>query len=785
MSGRDAPWLAALPPVPGPSLRLTRVIGRDSVIDAIDLALDQHRLVTVVGPGGIGKSTVAQAAAARRHDRYAQGTRFMDLGLCREAGAALPYIAGALDLDVSADASAIATALSDAAMLIVLDNCEHVIEVVADLVNHIAVGAPGVQLLATSREALRVPGERVHRLASLDVPPLGESIDSVQAQGYSAIALFAERATAVASRFTLADTDVPAAVEICHRLDGIPLAIELAAARVDSLGLGELAARLDDRFSLLTNGRRTALPRHRTLAATLDWSYDTLLGAERITLARLSVFRGSFSLASAIAVVGDDELDEGEVTQAVADLAAKSLLSVQAGDDGVRYRLLETTRQYGWQKLDDHADHEEVRERHANVCLTLVRGAATELLRLRREEWMQRYGALVADLQDALDWALSPTGKLSLAMQLMIEATPLGEQNIMPPSYFERMEHLAAKLRATGKQQSEAARLGLALLHSRVHRGADIPLGRATIERLVEGDAAGADDPAVLSARFGGALLSGRHIEALRMARAIRRLGLQRGEPELEMLGARTSAQANFHLGNFDEAMDLAQRVLHCPFEYLPYSANNHRISMRAVLACCTAIRGDFDAAMEFGREAIELGRKDNPFTLCLAIVLGGAPVALWKGEPHLALRWITEGLDVAERNGAELWRLTLQQMRRGAVVASGSPDPGPDDEILPERIGPTPYDFLPTFAPALLDSRTVERVAEGNSAWNAAEVQRITAIGIAERSPREAVERLHEAATLAERQRAVLWLRRIENALAALAPPAAGNLSFGPGRRA
>ena len=268
---------------------LTRTIGRADAIDALLKQLPRRRIVTIVGPGGIGKTTVALAAAEALIAAYEHGVGFVDLAPLQDPQLVVSAVASALRLTIhSGDAlPALIAYLRDRQALVVLDSCEHVIDAAALLAEQIISGAPAVHILATSREPLRVKGEQVHRLSPLTGPPAWSQLTAVEALTFPAIQLFVERAAESLEGFELSDADAPIVAEICHKLEGIALAIELAATRIDAFGLRQLSALLEDRFRLLRQGRRTALARHRTLAAALDWSYEILPEYERTILRRL------------------------------------------------------------------------------------------------------------------------------------------------------------------------------------------------------------------------------------------------------------------------------------------------------------------------------------------------------------------------------------------------------------------------------------------------------------------------------------------------------------------
>jgi predicted ATPase/DNA-binding winged helix-turn-helix (wHTH) protein len=309
---------------------LTRIVGRDKIIATLTSQLAQRRFLTIVGPGGIGKTTVAIAVAEAARPSCGDGVWFVGLASLADPDLVPSAVSAVLGVAPSTanPLSGLAAWLRDKQTLIVLDSCEHVIGAVAPLVETILKAARQVRILVTSREPLRGEGEWLHRLASLEVPAGSDDLTADEALKYSAVQLFNERASAAADGFTIDNGDVGAVLEICRRLDGVPLALELAAARIDVLGVRELAAHLDDRFRLLTSGRRTAVPRHQTLGATLDWSYQLLPEAERRMLRRLAVFAGDFPLAAAIGVTADTA--PSEIVDHIGSLVTKSLVAARA-----------------------------------------------------------------------------------------------------------------------------------------------------------------------------------------------------------------------------------------------------------------------------------------------------------------------------------------------------------------------------------------------------------------------------------------------------------------------
>jgi predicted ATPase/DNA-binding winged helix-turn-helix (wHTH) protein len=340
------------------------VFGRAGVVDMLRHQMSWQRLVTIVGPGGIGKTTVALGVAEALLPAYPDGVRFVDLAPIEDPRLISSALGMALELTVHPDDEIprLAESLRNKRMLIVLDSCEHVIEAAASLAEQILMVAFGVSILATSREPLRVEGEQVYRLPPSDFPTDPTGLTAASALAFPAVQLFVDRAASVLNGFELNDGDVSAVSDICRKLDGIALAVELAAARIDVFGIKQLAVLLDDPLRILNLGRRTARPRHRSLTAALDWSYHFLPECERIVLSRLSLFAGIFDLASAVSVAG---YDDTEVIDAIANLVSKSLVSAEMSGTAVQYRLLNTTRAYAFRKLSESGDFENYTRRHA------------------------------------------------------------------------------------------------------------------------------------------------------------------------------------------------------------------------------------------------------------------------------------------------------------------------------------------------------------------------------------------------------------------------------------
>ncbi|HEX2060224.1 MAG TPA: tetratricopeptide repeat protein, partial [Thermoanaerobaculia bacterium] len=364
---------------PRPPVSLTRLVGREREIAEVKALVGSQRLVTLTGVGGTGKTRLASELALRLDWQRADSVAWIELAACTEAPSVAQQVATTLSLR---DPSALVPALRERELLLVLDNCEQVVAACAELASTLLLHCPKLRILATSREPLGVAGERVW-----PVPPIAPP---------EAIELFADRASSVDPAFALTESNTPAVAEICRRLDGIPLAIELAAARIRVLTPEQITARLADRFAILTGSARTMIPRHRTLRAAIDWSFALLTEAEQTLLAQLSVFAGSFSLEAVEAVC------EGPVLDLLSGLVDKSLVVANSRRGAVRYALLETIREYAAERL---AQPNETRRRHALAFLAIVRDEEPRLSTACYASF-QRLDAELDNVRIALGWSL-------------------------------------------------------------------------------------------------------------------------------------------------------------------------------------------------------------------------------------------------------------------------------------------------------------------------------------------------------------------------------------------
>jgi predicted ATPase len=624
---------------------LTRIIGRDDVIAALTRQLARRRLLTIIGPGGIGKTAVASAVAENLHATHKDGVWFVGLGSLADPGlwpSALGAVLGISLPDVN-PVSALTAWFRDKHALIVLDSCEHVIGVAASIAEAVLKAAPRVRVLATSREPLRAEGEWLHRLASLALPPPATSPTADEAMRYSAVELFNERAVATVDGFVLDDADVPEVLEICRRLDGVPLALELAAARVDAFGVKGLAARLDDRFAVLTKGRRTALPRHQTLRAAMDWSYDLLPEIEQVVFRRLGVFRGSFTMEGAAAVAGDERIRAADVIESVANLAGKSLITTDINSDVTYHRLLDTTRSYALDKLKDSDEAEQTARRHAEFFRDLVAPAVPGSQLQPAVEHIARYGQEIDNVRAALDWAFSPVGDPSIGvvltaayvpvwlnLALMIECTEWTERAL---DSFKPDLNLNARLRT----QLRIA-LGDALLHSTgfVERtGTVLAEALETAERL---------DDVVSQLRALWAMWSywfniGDNRTAQPLADRFSQVARRAGDTADVLVGDRLIGTTLHYSGNQPQARYHLERVLDlyvAPNDqrHMMWFHHDQRAMARTVLARVLSLQGLLDQAIQNAQTSLaDAQATDHALSICYALGDAVCPIALMTGE--------------------------------------------------------------------------------------------------------------------------------------------------------
>ncbi|PWT87054.1 MAG: transcriptional regulator [Proteobacteria bacterium] len=467
--------------------RLVRMVGRDNDVLRISGQLTAKRFVSIVGSGGVGKTTVAVAVGHHLAEAFAGAVLFVDLGMLSNPDLVATAVASMLGLSVQSDDAtpSLIAHLRKKRIILILDTCEHLVEAVATLAASIITAAPDVHILATSREPLQVEGEYVHRLDALACPPDESKLTAAALQQFPATQLFVDRAVASGARLDLNDADAAVVVGICRRLDGVALAIELAARRVESYGLQQTAALLDQRLTLLWVGPRTAPPRQKTLQATLDWSYGLLSDVERAVLRRLAVFVGHFTLDAALAVVTSATVDQALVFGAIDSLVTKSMVATRPIGAMMRYRLLDTTRAYALDTSIDDAEAAELAVRHATYYRRWLEQTEAEWPTLPAGTERAPYFAGLNNARAALEWCFGQNGEVKVGIELAAAAAPvfLAMSLLSECRRWSERALLALDERSRGgrEEMQLQASLGLALMFTRGHSDAAI----AALERSV------------------------------------------------------------------------------------------------------------------------------------------------------------------------------------------------------------------------------------------------------------------------------------------------------------
>jgi predicted ATPase/DNA-binding winged helix-turn-helix (wHTH) protein len=412
---------AAIPAASNLPQQLTALIGREADLADIKARLGTHRLVTLTGSGGVGKTRLTIEAGTSLLESYPDGVWLAELAPLNDAQLVTAIIADVLGVslgDPTAAIETLASALKSKHLLLIVDNCEHVIAEVARVAEALILTCPRLSILASSRERLAIAGESVVRVPSLPAPDVGADLTGASARDYAAVRLFVERAGALGHGFALTDGNAATVGSICRRLDGIPLAIELAVPRLKVLSVQQLDRGLDERFRLLTGGSRTALPRQQTLHALIDWSYGLLGAAEKLLLEKLSVFVGSTTLASITAVVAAKETPPEQVGDLLFSLVEKSLVLADPAGSETRYRLLESTRHYAWEKLAQ-AGAPDMRRRHGAHFAARFAQATAAWETTPTEQWIARYEADIDNLRGALEWTFASDGEVAVGLDLV------------------------------------------------------------------------------------------------------------------------------------------------------------------------------------------------------------------------------------------------------------------------------------------------------------------------------------------------------------------------------
>jgi predicted ATPase/DNA-binding winged helix-turn-helix (wHTH) protein len=670
--------------------RLNETIGRHEAVRAVQGRFKRSRLTTIVGPGGIGKTALCLAVAEQLLPSYEHGACFLDLAPLANAELVSSVLAAALGLaDASTDPlPGIISHLRLKRMLLIFDSCELVVEAAARITESIQREAPGIDILATSREPLRAENESVYRLPPLEVPPVSAGLTAERAKTFSAVQLFVDRASAQDIGFELNDNEAPIVADICRQLDGIALAIELAASMIEAFGARGIAELLGDRFRLLGGGRRTALPRHQTLTATIDWSYEALSPTEQLLLRRLAVFAGEFTfeaVSAAVSRAGEPDLD---LADHLARLVAKSLVVVDTHGLVARYRLLNTTRAYAVTKLSQLGEFDAVVRRVAHYLCHVLRDAHQEVEAISGTEWLSRYGQHINNVRMVLDWAYSPRGDQEIGLELTIAAIPLWYQL---SSVDECLGGVQRALLSIGSGEDRNARmrevmqLYRALGLAQAFKVGFAPQATAAFVKALELAESLADAESQCEALWGLWLCQigvGEYRTALETGN--RFMKLAESGPD-RVIGHRMISMTLFAMGDCRGARSHADRMLAHDTAPIEVSANNSvrfRFSQPVASSVQPAqllwIQGFPDQAIRAVEHSVKAARASGrAISLCDALSRWACPVWIQVGDLRAADASITTLMDQAATNSLGPWEVFGRCWKGALYIKQGLVDRG------------------------------------------------------------------------------------------------------------
>ncbi|MEJ0100261.1 MAG: winged helix-turn-helix domain-containing protein [Pseudomonadota bacterium] len=716
---------------------ISRPIGRALAVDTVAHLLGGHRLVTVIGPGGIGKSTVAVAAAERIGAAFPAGVFFTDLTAVTDAAHLPAALASAIGTSVPVvdPVRALIAHVRDAQMLLLVDNCEHLIDDVAEVALRLLRGSPHLRILATSREPLQVDGEQVYQLSSLESPAESGLTTAEEAMTFPAVQLFAERATNGFENFAITDANAALVARICRRLDGVPLAIEIVAARAGLVGVHALELGDEDAEILAARGRRTASSRHRSLRATLDWSYRQLTGVERKVLMRLSVFRGWFTAPAAVAVVADELLDEGAALEALMSLVVKSLLATDISEQEFRYRLLHVTRLYAAEHLQSTQDAQAAWRRHGQYLCEFLERSILEMTTLSRDRWLRLHQSSIEDIRALMDWAFGPQGDALLGAQLTAAAGRFGFQVALLDEFRSWTEMALRALRQLETPQP-ALELRLTMAQALLRNRMADPDSAvdADINRMIALTRDGGvprNRIAPLSHRALVMLDFGDYATSASALAELEATARQEDDAFAAFTADRVGAMVCHWSGDHPRARQLAERVLRHPLQAAPptYSpvAVDRRVSMRVVLARILWLEGCADQARELAAEALSLAGSDSPHALCDALGHAVCPIAFWRGDVQEATAMTALLLEHSRRYTLTRWHIAANCFESVLHAMSGTvaTDPAGDDVA---QVAPLPglqRDLMGTISERWFDATTMARGEHRLAGWCTPELLR------------------------------------------------------------
>jgi predicted ATPase/DNA-binding winged helix-turn-helix (wHTH) protein len=777
------------------------LIGRSVALEHLSEALSRFRVVTLTGPGGIGKSSLAIELGRVLFPSWRGDCRLVELASITNASLMPSTVTHVLGLRVGGDEisfEAVAHAIGGKKLLLILDNCEHLIGAAAKLAQMILFMCPNASVLATSREGLRIEGEYVYRVPPLDVPPHAAEA-SGNAREYSAVQLFLARMNAVNLGDAPERDSLSLVAAICRRLDGIPLAIEFAAARSATLGIEEVAARLDDRFRLLTAGHRTALARHQTLRATLDWSYELLTEHERCLLRRLAIFVGGFTLAGAVYVMRESDLEPSQVVEGIANLIAKSLVATD-GSSSSRWRLLETVRAYALEKAAEAREVELASRLHAKF---FQESFALSAVVTRPDHAIQEVDSCSREIDNvraALDWSFSASGDEEIGIDLTAGYAAVWVHHALMAECRDRTRLALCRLK---RKSPKDKRLQMEL---------DITLGTAlvwtmgSVQTTINATSAGLelakslDDPdAQLRALWALWLVQfniGKCHAAQNTAKQFCAVARRKDDSTSILVGERLIGATLQYQGRQREAKPYFERVLQlyiAPEDQRDkmWFHYDQRALARAMLARILWLEGLIDQAIEEAEKSVEeAGAAARGLSLLYPLAWTTFPLMLMTGDLEAAEQAIRTMKDVATRHNAAWWKALANCLEAKLLIQRG--EFGNGVRLLRNSLGKCEQtgwtvcypEFLGTLAEGLgglghlaealqTVDRALAQAAGGGECWYVPELLRVKAELLVKSRVGDSLSRaeqcLQDGLDMALRQGAMFWELRCAMGMARL----------------
>lgn len=758
---------------------LTALVGRDSIVSEICGELQAFRVVTIAGPGGIGKSAVALKVAEATASRHSKGVCHVDLGGLVDAPLALARIAQALGYSSGSPETteSVVGSLHEWQILLLLDGCEGVLDQVATLAEEIVTRTAFVHLLVTSQEPMRIPGEQVHRLGPLAVPPRGALTSLDSALSFASVQLLHERVRAASANFEPLTEEVQDMMEICRRLDGVPLAIELAAHRVEHVGLRGLLGQLDAGFDMLVNERRLVSPIQQSLRASFNWSFSNLTPDEQRILCRLSIFARAFSLASAAQLVSEaGALSEVAARELIGQLVTKSLVSADVEACGIQYRLLGAAREYARTRLHTQGDQTNLRRKHAVLTVGLLEAAEADQCIQSTPGGYVRHASILDEVRAALDWLSGQPDDGDLELRLLTASVQLWFQLSEIAEFCTRADEILGRL-PHQVDESGLARVKAALGHARLHVfgpcADSLSASRhatAIAERI-------GNDSDQLTAVWGLWLdrsLSGQYAEALVLAEKHEALAESMADGA-GIASDRMLLVSLMNMGRLVEARLRGERAM-ASFLLMPVTVASTRPQLeleaiaRASLARLLWIQGMPDRSLALARDAVDVARRSmHDLTTCLCLH-SLCIVSIWTGLRDEASRVAQELSELATRHGLRLWEAWGRFDRDVIAFLDGH-------SMRPDWREPAcsvrQFELMATFSTDLLEPEMVLRAGAGQAPWCEPEVLRAqgwqTARLGTRQGRRQALTLFDRALQLARAQGALSWELRAATSIAAI----------------